>query len=53
MGLVINTYWLFSSHCKSVGIFNPATYSKETANWVMQAVGQDIGNLLEAIAKVY
>jgi hypothetical protein len=28
------------------GIFNPATYAKETANWAMQAVGQDIGNLL-------
>jgi hypothetical protein len=27
------------------GIFNPATYAKETANWAMQAVGQDIGNL--------
>ncbi len=28
------------------GIFNPVTYSSETANWALQAVGQDIGNLL-------
>jgi hypothetical protein len=31
------------------GIFNPATYAHETANWAMQAVGQDIGNLLAVV----
>jgi hypothetical protein len=29
-----------------LGIFDPVVYSKETANWAMQAVGQDVGNLL-------
>lgn len=29
-----------------LGIFNPNTYSQETANWALQARGQDIGNLL-------
>lgn len=28
-----------------LGIFNPDTYTQETANWALQAVGQDIGNL--------
>lgn len=35
-----------------LGIFNPLTYSKETANWALQAVGQDIGNLLAIPALV-
>ncbi len=29
-----------------LGIFDPVTYAQESANWAMQAVGQDIGNLL-------
>lgn len=28
------------------GIFLPATYAQETPNWALQAVGQDIGNLI-------
>jgi hypothetical protein len=33
-----------------LGILNPHTYIQETANWAMQAVGQDVGNLLAAPA---
>lgn len=29
-----------------LGLLNPDTYLKETANWATQAAGQDIGNLL-------
>lgn len=28
------------------GLFQPLTYSRETANWILQALGQDVGNLL-------
>jgi hypothetical protein len=52
--LTISTIWVWLSIligflvaiASLLGIFNPATYSKETANWAMQAVGQGIGNLL-------
>src|SRR5687768_51548 len=33
-----------------LGILNPHTYFQETVNWAMQAVGQDVGNLLAAPA---
>lgn len=29
-----------------LGIFVPVTYQQESANWALQAVGQDIGNIL-------
>lgn len=29
-----------------LGITNPITYHKETSNWAMQAIGQDIANLI-------
>lgn len=29
-----------------LGLFNPAVYQAETANWALQAKGQDIGNLI-------
>lgn len=29
-----------------LGIFNPAIYRQETGNWALQAVGQDIANLV-------
>jgi len=31
------------------GLFDPAIYAKETANWAMQAKGQDIGNLIAVV----
>lgn len=31
------------------GFFNPLTYSQETANWALQAVAQDLGNLAAAL----
>jgi hypothetical protein len=37
---------LLVSAASLLGIFNPITYSQETANWKTQAIGQDIGNLL-------
>lgn len=35
-----------------LGIFNPATYRFETANWTLQAIGQDMGNLIAVIVFV-
>lgn len=32
-----------------LGIFTATPYSQETANWALQAVGQDIGNLIAII----
>lgn len=29
-----------------LGIVNPTTYSQESANWALQAVGQDVGNII-------
>ena len=29
-----------------LGIFTPKPYSQETSNWALQAVGQDVGNLM-------
>jgi hypothetical protein len=40
------TIALLSLYASLSGIINSETYSKETANWALQAVGQDIGNLL-------
>lgn len=52
--------WLVTSYLLAVlvsiaslsGIFNLKTYSLETANWALQAVGQDIGNLLSVVALI-
>ncbi len=33
-----------------LGLFDPSVYAQETENWARQARGQDIGNLLAALA---
>lgn len=36
----------------SLGLFAPWPYQQETANWVLQARGQDIGNLLAVVVLI-
>lgn len=36
-----------------LGIFTASPYSQETANWALQAVGQDIGNLIAIIVFLF
>jgi hypothetical protein len=40
---------LLVTEASLLGIFNPLTYSQESTNWTMQAIGQDIGNILATI----
>lgn len=53
----ISKHWVIFSYLISglsgisslLGIFTSSLYSQETANWALQAVGQDIGNLIAIV----
>lgn len=38
--------------CSIAGLVDPRVYAQETQNWVLQAKGQDIGNLLAVLVLV-
>lgn len=40
---------LLATLASVVGLVDPAVYAQETANWTLQAKGQDVGNLLAVV----